>query len=266
MLNSLPSNRRSSGGRRQGIFWLLTIPFEDFTPFLPEGVAWIKGQHEIGDGGFSHWQIITAFSSKKSLAQVKAVFGARCHAELSRSELAEDYVWKESTRVENSQFSLGAKPIRRNSVTDWESVWYIVIKLEGPPPSPEYWKKSLPMYAWYLIGPYAPLKRTMTSLWPWLESLPYFGVEQVLESRIEQHLKLVHMLTIRIQDPSSGVVTNLNQIVLSMNFVELSTSLISLDGSTDIHYMWKQKGHQLRTVLPTTGSLPTSIPLDGTQN
>lgn len=45
------------------------------------------------------------------------------HAELSRSEAAASYVWKEDTSVPGTRFELGAKPFRRNSVTDWESVW-----------------------------------------------------------------------------------------------------------------------------------------------
>ncbi|AHH31460.1 replication-associated protein [Dragonfly larvae associated circular virus-1] len=109
--------------RRQGIFWMLTIPHHCFTPYLPPGCVWIRGQHELSLSGYSHWQILVAMSTKSSLAQVKSVFGEQCHAELSRSESAQDYVWKEDTRVDCSQFEFGSKPIRRNSRVDWESVW-----------------------------------------------------------------------------------------------------------------------------------------------
>jgi len=104
---------------------MLTIPYADYSPptELPEGLAWLRGQHEQGAGGYQHWQMLAAFTSKKSLAQVKELFGVTSHCELSRSQSAEDYVWKLDTRVEGSQFELGAKPIRRNSATDWESVW-----------------------------------------------------------------------------------------------------------------------------------------------
>lgn len=119
-------NRQSVRGRRQGIFWLLTIPFvpnPSWKESLPLGVAWIRGQEEKGqETGFHHYQVFTAFEKKVSLAGVKKTFGT-CHAELSRSEKAQDYVWKEESRVPDSQFELGAKPIRRNSKTDWESVW-----------------------------------------------------------------------------------------------------------------------------------------------
>ncbi len=123
MTNASTANSRPR--RRQGIFWLLTIPYSDFTSptSLPESLSWIKGQLERGESGYEHWQLIVALSSKGSLATVKSIFGNTCHAELSRSEAAEQYVWKDATSVEGTRFEWGAKPIRRNSKTDWESVW-----------------------------------------------------------------------------------------------------------------------------------------------
>jgi len=110
--------------RRQGIFWLLTIPQHDYTPYLPPNVQYIVGQTERGaTNGFLHWQILVAFKSKQSLRGVKSVFGESCHAELSRSSAAADYVQKEETRVVGTQFELGAKPFQRNSRVEWESVW-----------------------------------------------------------------------------------------------------------------------------------------------
>lgn len=121
--NAAPSN--SNSRRRQGIFWLLTIPYADFTPptSLPESLSWIKGQHERGESGYEHWQLLVALSRKGSLSTLKTLFGNSCHAELSRSEAAEQYVWKDATAVAGTRFEFGTKPIRRNSKTDWESVW-----------------------------------------------------------------------------------------------------------------------------------------------
>lgn len=50
------------------------------------------------------------------------MFGGEVHAELSRSEAAEAYCHKEESR-DGVPFEIGAKPIRRNSRTDWDSVW-----------------------------------------------------------------------------------------------------------------------------------------------
>lgn len=107
----------------QGIFWLLTIPHHAFTPYLPAGVSWIRGQLEIGESGYLHWQVCAATVKRERLRGIKAVFGHQAHAELSKSDAASAYVWKEDTRVPGTQFELGAKPFRRNSQTDWESVW-----------------------------------------------------------------------------------------------------------------------------------------------
>lgn len=115
--------------RRQGIFWLLTIPcpntlcegFEEGK--LCDGLAWVKGQKERGSQtGYEHYQLVAAFTKKVSLSGVVGMFGRGTHGELSRSEAANEYVGKEETRI-GTTFELGAKPIRRNSKTDWDSVW-----------------------------------------------------------------------------------------------------------------------------------------------
>lgn len=109
--------------RRQGRIWMLTIRHCDFTPYKPECVSWIRGQLELGDGGFLHWQLVVHFLSKQSIHGVKRVFGDSCHAELTRGEEAEAYVWKEDTAVAGTRFQLGQKPFQRDSEQDWERVW-----------------------------------------------------------------------------------------------------------------------------------------------
>lgn len=107
----------------QGRYWLLTIPHHLFTPFLPNGVQWIRGQLEQGeDTGYLHWQIMVSFSTKKSMAFVKGIFGREVHCELSRSSAADAYVWKDQTRVSGTQFELGTRALKRNSKTDWDAI------------------------------------------------------------------------------------------------------------------------------------------------
>lgn len=107
----------------QGIYWLLTIPHANFTPYLPPNVQHIRGQLESGHGtGFLHWQLLVIFKKKCRLAAVKKCFGSTCHAELSRSSAATDYVWKDDTRVDGTQFELGDPPFRRNDPVCWERV------------------------------------------------------------------------------------------------------------------------------------------------
>jgi len=109
-------------GRRQGVYWIATIPQPSFVPYLPPDVNWICGQMERGAAdGYLHWQFVVAFRQKKSLAQVRGLFG-EFHFELSRSDAANAYVNKEDTRVPNTHFELGVRPFKRNVATDWDVV------------------------------------------------------------------------------------------------------------------------------------------------
>lgn len=110
----------------QAKYWLLTIPENDFKPKdfeeLPEGITYIRGQLECGEGtGYRHWQLIVYYAKKCRLAKVKSNFGSQCHAEPSRSEAARQYVWKDETSVAGTRFEFGTLAMRRNDSTDWES-------------------------------------------------------------------------------------------------------------------------------------------------
>jgi len=107
---------------QQGKYWLLTIPKSEFTPYLPKQIDWIKGQLEIGKGGFEHWQVVACFNKKVRLGGIKEVFGAKAHCELSRSESANDYVHKEETSVAGTRFELGKRPMKMNSKVDWAEI------------------------------------------------------------------------------------------------------------------------------------------------
>lgn len=109
--------------RRQGVYWLLTIPENDFTPALPDECVYIKGQRERGDEtGYVHWQVLVVLRRKGSLSTVKSIFGQTTHGELTRSSAANEYVWKEDTRI-GDQFELGRLPFKRNEPKDWDQIW-----------------------------------------------------------------------------------------------------------------------------------------------
>lgn len=101
---------------------MLTIPHKDFTPYPHPKTTWSKGQLERGEGGYLHWQIIVAFQAKKTIRGVRECFGPH-HCELTRSEWADKYVWKDDTRIPNTQFEFGGKPIRRSVKNDWDAIW-----------------------------------------------------------------------------------------------------------------------------------------------
>jgi len=107
----------------QARYYILTIPYNNFTPFLPPNVKYIKGQLEKGsDTGFLHWQLIIHFDDKKTLAYVKRIFGDGIHAEATKSKAAEDYVWKDESAVEGTRFQLGQPSLKRNSQKDWDLI------------------------------------------------------------------------------------------------------------------------------------------------
>lgn len=119
----MPINSTSTN-LRKGRYWLLTIPQNAFTPYLPPGVAYIKGQMEKGqEGGYLHWQLLVAYPKQVRMGAVKNDFGASAHVELSRSEAADEYVWKEETRVEGTQFEMGKKAMKRAKDVDWDTIW-----------------------------------------------------------------------------------------------------------------------------------------------
>lgn len=104
-------------------YWLITIPFEAWTrpQALPEGMEWIKGQEEIGAGGYRHHQVCCRFTKTMRLPAVKRAFGAQAHCEPSRSAAASEYVWKDDTAVEGTRFEFG-KIKKTGSQVDWQAV------------------------------------------------------------------------------------------------------------------------------------------------
>jgi len=107
--------------------WLLTINDSDSGESwtqpteLPGGIAWLRGQKEIGSNtGRPHWQLFVSFKRAVRLAAIRKLFGTRVHAEPSRSEAAEAYVFKDDTAIAGTRFELGSKPFKRNDKTDWE--------------------------------------------------------------------------------------------------------------------------------------------------
>ncbi|QGH73070.1 MAG: Rep protein [CRESS virus sp. ctjUS5] len=108
---------------RQAKYFLLTIPFEDFTPFLHPDVEHIKGQLEKGNNtNYLHWQVAVALKRKGSLLVMKHLFGDRAHIEFSRSAAIDEYVFKDDTAIENTRFEFGKKTLKRASGKDWDLI------------------------------------------------------------------------------------------------------------------------------------------------
>lgn len=133
----------------------------------------------------------------------------------------------------------------------------------GRPQSEEtYWR--LPhRFEYKVIGPYALLQQILKSLLESLELALYSGVELVPASRVELGTRREWMLILKIPALSSGAVTSLKQMLLSMNFEEESTLRICSGGWIVIRSEWKLKvAHDL--FLPQiSGSPQTWIPENG---
>lgn len=105
-------------------YWIGTLKYEDWEipTQLPNGVTYLKGQGETGEGGYRHWQFIVYTKKKHTLTAICKKFPRAAHLEPSRSDAVEAYVFKEETRIEGTQFELGQKSFKRNSATDWRIV------------------------------------------------------------------------------------------------------------------------------------------------
>lgn len=105
--NGPTGHDRNARVRRQGVYWLCTIPEAAFAPtnVWPQSVQYIRGQLEVGSNtAYRHWQLMVILSRKGSLRTMQEIFGETGHYELSRSEAATDYVWKEDTSVDGTRF------------------------------------------------------------------------------------------------------------------------------------------------------------------
>lgn len=116
---------KPAGRRRQGIFWILTIPAgeSDTRPpcltTLSPPVVYIKGQLECGGKtGYRHWQVIAAVRPKQSIHGIKSVFGRRIHADLTHRKSSLEYVWKVKTK--SLLTLLGRNSCSWYSVRDWQ--------------------------------------------------------------------------------------------------------------------------------------------------
>lgn len=101
-------------------YWILTIPVDKWSApeALPEGLSYIKGQLELGEGGFEHWQLI-AYLPKCTYTKMMSLWPTEAHIEHTRSDGAEAYVWKDESS-QGSRFEFGKKPFKRNSALDWD--------------------------------------------------------------------------------------------------------------------------------------------------
>lgn len=105
-------------------YWMLTIPKDKWAvpEEMPKGFHYMKGQLEIGKDGYEHWQLICYLKKKATYSKMKSVCPPEAHIEHTRSEAAEEYVWKDESS-QGSRFELGRKAMKRNCADDWETMF-----------------------------------------------------------------------------------------------------------------------------------------------
>lgn len=107
---------------------MATIPVAKWSPptTLPEGMKYLKGQQEIGEGGFHHWQIYMVTCNTCRLPRAKLLLCREAYLEPTRSKAAEQYVWKETTAVGGTRFELGVQGRPGKNAVDWIAAYELV--------------------------------------------------------------------------------------------------------------------------------------------
>jgi len=129
------------------------------------------------------------------------------------------------------------------------------------------WNNAIRQYEFCITDPCVQFLVTMQSQLLSYVQQKSIGVQLELGNLDEHGMKQdCWSLTLRIPGPSFGVATEVRQMLLSMNFEEVSTYPISLDGLTDIQSEWNSKDHLPVYVPKDSGSRATFIPESGIQS
>jgi len=242
--------------RRQGRYWICTIPAQDadretlvFPYALDGSCAYVCGQLEEGqETGYLHWQVMAIFKRKVSIRSLQQSFCEGGHYELSRSEAARSYVGKEETRVGESFFELGTVPFKSNSGEDWDRVWECARNGRFMDiPSNIRVIKTLIRFVIIL-----PLERSALILRDQLQIFVecwFTGDQQVLVKLEELGMREGWMLTLRCPVPNFGMVIRVKKLLSSMSLEEILESPIYSDGLIGILALWKSRGVAQFSVL-----------------
>lgn len=120
-------------------------------------------------------------------------------------------------------------------------------------------------YAWFITVHSGRLLRIIWNHQLWRDLAKYSGASLERESRETLGWGPEYQLTLKIQNPSSGAVTAVNNLLLSMNSEEVLTSATCCAGSIDIRSSWKSKEVPSPFWPSGSGSQATSTQDVGTQ-
>lgn len=87
-----------------------------------KNIVWSKGQLELCPTTQRlHWQFVVCYAKKVRPRTVKTTLGDEIHCELTVSQKAAEYVWKDETS-QGRRWEWGTLPFKRNSKVDWDKV------------------------------------------------------------------------------------------------------------------------------------------------
>ena len=218
--------------RRQGIYWLLTIPHHGFHPYLPPGVCWIRGQLSAVRAGI--------FTGRSAWGSTRRVLFPQSPASLARSCMPR------SPEAQRPPSMCGRKtPGSPTPSSSSESVYQAE---RSPRLGSHLGRWPLPV----TLEPSAQIRvqsyRTLRAIGAdfakpvgMVELAKFTGVELGLGSHGELGKRQAWTLMLKIQTRSFGVGTVARELLSSMNFEEESMCLTSSDGLTVIQSTWKSK-------------------------
>lgn len=137
--------------------------------------------------------------------------------------------------------------------------------MSGKPQHSVIFSESLRTYAWSVTGPFEPLHLIMQQFKGLFVKCGVFGALLALENPVEHGMKQDLMLTVRIPEANFGMAISLNSMLSLMNFEEVSTYPIYLDGVTGILFVWKSKDPLSHYWQPRFGLHPISTQGIGTR-
>jgi len=136
----------------------------------------------------------------------------------------------------------------------------------GRTPSPGEYSRSQPIFEYNIIGPCVQSLRTLAHQQLWSEKFMSSVVALGLENLVVHGTKQRYLLTLKIQDPNSGMGIVIKDMLLSMSFEEVSIFPICLDGWIDIQSGWRSKAQACPCVLKSFGSRAMFIQQNGGLN
>lgn len=131
--------------------------------------------------------------------------------------------------------------------------------------APETSKLSLVVLEYVLTTPFVQYPLTMHNVARWCEYASLSGEIRGLGNPVKLGKMRAKTVILKIHAPSSGTAIKVNQMLSSMNFVEISPSVTFYVGWTVTQSEWKSKDLLVPYVPPTFGSARTFLRADVTQ-